>query len=88
MGYPKAESIFCFMNVEMNRAIGRCLCAARADQSLTQIELAQRLNKPQSYVSKIEIGERNLYLSEFFAYADALGIEAEELIARIGANLP
>lgn len=87
MGYIKAESIVCPMNVEMNRTIGRCLCAARADQSLTQIELAQRLNKPQSYVSKIEIGERNLYLNEFFAYADALGVGPEELIARIQADL-
>ncbi|WP_219861513.1 helix-turn-helix domain-containing protein [Vreelandella piezotolerans] len=36
----------------------------RLDAQLTQIELAQRLGKPQSYVSKYESGERRLDVIE------------------------
>lgn len=69
------------MNVEMNRLIGSCLQKLRAEKAMTQIEVADRLGKPQSYVSKIEIGERNLYLSELFSYANALGMSACELVS-------
>lgn len=33
---------------------------ARTDAKLTQIEVARRLRKPQSFVSKFESGERRL----------------------------
>lgn len=33
---------------------------ARAEADLTQVEVARRLKKPQSYVSKFESGERRL----------------------------
>lgn len=36
----------------------------RLEAQLTQIELAQRLGKPQSYVSKYESGERRLDIIE------------------------
>ncbi len=83
MGYPKAVSIVIFMNVEMNRLIGRCLQELRTEKSLTQIEVATRLGKPQSYVSKIETGERNLYLSELFSYAGALEMDARGLVGSL-----
>lgn len=37
---------------------------ARIDSGLTQEEVAKRLKKPQSYVSKSESGERRLDLLE------------------------
>jgi transcriptional regulator with XRE-family HTH domain len=36
------------------------LKAARHDADLTQVEAAELLRKPQSYVSKIESGERKV----------------------------
>ena len=36
------------------------LIQARKTAGLTQVELAERLRKPQSYVSKFERGERRL----------------------------
>ena len=33
---------------------------AREDAGLTQVQVARRLGRPQSYVSKIESGERRL----------------------------
>jgi transcriptional regulator with XRE-family HTH domain len=36
------------------------LINARENAGLTQLEVATKLNKPQSYISKIELGERKV----------------------------
>lgn len=48
------------------------LVKAREAAGLTQVDIAARLGKPQSYVSKCERGERRLDFTEFLEYADAL----------------
>ena len=45
----------------------------RESASLTQVELAERLDKPQSYISKYESGERRLDLVEIEALCRACG---------------
>lgn len=45
--------------------------------------MAKRLGKPQSYVSKIEAGEKSFHAYEIFSYADALDTPRIELIAKI-----
>jgi transcriptional regulator with XRE-family HTH domain len=42
---------------------------------LTQAELAERLSRPQSFISKVERGERRLDVLEFFELAKALRID-------------
>jgi len=49
---------------------------ARVQANLLQIDLALRLKKPQSYVSKVESGERNLDIVEYTIYCNALGVDA------------
>lgn len=44
---------------------------------LTQVELSQILDKPQSYVSKYEIGERKLDYIEIRDICKALGISMQ-----------
>jgi transcriptional regulator with XRE-family HTH domain len=51
------------------------LCAARKGKGMSQLQLAERLSKPQSFVSKYERGERRLDVLEFFLVADALDID-------------
>jgi transcriptional regulator with XRE-family HTH domain len=41
----------------------------------TQLELAEALKKPQSYISKYESGERRLDLIEFIEIAEVLDID-------------
>jgi transcriptional regulator with XRE-family HTH domain len=55
---------------------------ARMSASLRQIDLAKLLKKPQSYVSKIESGERNLDVIEFLAYTAALRIDPTKWIKK------
>ena len=45
------------------------LRAARQSAGLTQAEVAGRLKKPQSYVSKCETGERRVDVVELEAFA-------------------
>lgn len=51
------------------------LIAARKKTGLTQVQLAEKLSRPQSFVSKYERGERRLDVIEFKQVADALQIE-------------
>ena len=51
------------------------LVEARKDAGLTQNEVAALLQRPQSYVSKYEQGERRLDVIEFLEVAAVLRIE-------------
>lgn len=59
------------------------LVEARKDAGLTQEELAERLRRPQSFVSKYENGERRLDLIEFLEVAGALSLEVHAFIRRL-----
>lgn len=56
------------------------LIQARKEAGLTQNELASRLGRPQSYVSKYENGERRLDLIEFLQLAGKLRVDVLPLI--------
>ena len=56
------------------------LVAARVKAGLTQQQLADRLGKPQSFISKYEGGERRIDVIEFIAIADALDMDASRAI--------
>lgn len=56
------------------------LLRERLSRGVTQVEMASRLGKPQSYVSKYERGERRLDFTEFLAIADILELDIGEFI--------
>jgi transcriptional regulator with XRE-family HTH domain len=58
------------------------LIEARKNANLSQGELAKRLNRPQSFVSKYERGERRLDVVEVEQVAEAIGISAIEFLQR------
>ena len=57
------------------------LVAAREASGLTQVQIAEKLGKPQSFISKYERGERRLDFSEFMELADVLGIDTTAFVA-------
>ena len=59
------------------------LTAHRIAAGLTQEEVAQRLRRPQSFVSKYELGERRLDVVELLEVCAALGTDARKLIGEL-----
>jgi transcriptional regulator with XRE-family HTH domain len=59
------------------RAFLRQLRQARQDAGLTQQEVASRLGKPQSFVSKCESGERRVDVIELTRFASIYGKRLE-----------
>lgn len=59
------------------------LAAARAAAQLTQVQVAERLGRPQSFVSKYESGERQLDVVEFVEVCEALAVIPAVLLAEL-----
>lgn len=72
---------------EAYRVFLASMVEARTATGLTQTELAARLQKPQSYISKYERGERRIDVIEFRAIAIGLGLDPEELFREINSKL-
>ncbi|MDR0775953.1 MAG: helix-turn-helix transcriptional regulator [Azonexus sp.] len=62
------------------------LKSAREKQALTMRDLSTRLDKPHSYVQKVEQGERRLDVVEFVWYCEALGINPLQGIKLLAAK--
>jgi transcriptional regulator with XRE-family HTH domain len=62
------------------------LIDARKEKGLTQQDVAGRLERPQSFVSKYERGERRLDVVEFLEVADALGIDPHKLLRALATG--
>lgn len=54
---------------------------------MTQEELARRLKRPQSFVSKYENGERRLDIVEFLHVTRAIGVDPVELLREIADRI-
>jgi transcriptional regulator with XRE-family HTH domain len=70
--YSKSYRKLCVWLVEARKRLG-----------ITQHELAVKLGKPQSYVSKYERGERRLDVVEFIEITETLGLDPIEILERL-----
>ncbi len=59
------------------------LLDARRKRGLTQVEIATLLDKPQSFVSKYESGERRLDIIEFLEVCKALKVNPATIIQQL-----
>lgn len=59
------------------------LKAARIERNITQVQLAERLQETQVFVSKCERGERRLDIIETMRWCQALGISLAELAQQL-----
>ena len=65
----------------------RRLISARREAGIRQQELASRLDKPQSFVSKYERRERRLDVVEFVTICRALGVDACGIVREVEDSL-
>lgn len=59
----------------------------RLNAGLTQVQLSEKLNKPQSYISKYESGEKNLDFIEVYHICQALDTSIGEFAYKIEGKL-
>ncbi len=57
------------------------LTSGRVAAGMTQRDLAQKLKRPQSFVSKYESGERRLSVIELIEVGEAIGVDPRQIVA-------
>jgi transcriptional regulator with XRE-family HTH domain len=67
----------------VHNQLREALLDARRKKGLTQVEVAVLLDKPQSFVSKYESGERRLDVIEFLEVCKALKINPTTIIQQL-----
>ncbi len=91
MGYPTIG----FSYIGVSRSVHHpayaeliaLLLEARKGAGLRQAEVAQRLGRPQSFVSKFEKGERRLDVIELIALCNVLGVSPLTILQKVAATL-
>ncbi|ONU48819.1 helix-turn-helix domain-containing protein [Burkholderia cenocepacia] len=64
-------------------AVRKVLRNVRREAGLTQVQLADKLGRGQSYVSKVERGEQYLDVLEFIEWCEACGTPPSKAIAKV-----
>ncbi len=59
----------------------------RKEAGLRQDDVAERLGRPQSFVSKYESGERRLDILELYDVCEALGLKLNKFVEKLVVNL-
>ena len=71
-----------------HRALIAAIAEARHAAGLTQRQLAAKLKRSNSFIWKLEAGERQLNVLELIEIAKTLGVKASDLIAKIEGSSP
>ena len=66
------------INTKEMQALTNWLKQARQDQNFSMRALAKRMDKPHSFVQKVEQGERRLDVVEYVWYCRKLGVNPQD----------
>ncbi|MFW5405460.1 helix-turn-helix domain-containing protein [Pectobacterium carotovorum] len=69
------------------QSVIKTLREARIEKGMTQENLANALGRPQSFVAKIENGERRLDVVEFVHIAHLLSVDACTVLEKIANKI-
>lgn len=68
---------------ERHKALIALLIKKREAAGLTQVELANKLGQYQSFVARLESGQRRVDVVEFIRLAEILGFDASSAIKKL-----
>lgn len=66
-----------------HRALIRIIKAKRKAASLSQAEVARRMHEYQSWMARLELGQRRIDVVEFIALGKAIGFDPVEVLKQI-----
>lgn len=70
---------------ERHKALINLLIEAREKAGLTQTELAEKIGEYQSFVARLESGQRRVDVVEFLELAEALQLDATAAISKLAS---
>ncbi|MGE3744910.1 MAG: helix-turn-helix domain-containing protein [Sphingomonadaceae bacterium] len=65
-------------------SIGDAIRALRAQQGMSQEELASRSGIDRGHMGRLERGERNLSILNLFKVAEGLGVKPSDILTHVG----
>lgn len=68
------------INSPRHELVKAALIAQRKASGMSQTKVAEALKRPQSYVAKVEGGERRLDVIELVELADTIGLDLHALV--------
>lgn len=68
---------------DREKKLRELLKVARLDRELRQVDVAESLGRPQSYVAKVESGERTLNFIEVLDYCKVVRLDAISLVREL-----
>ncbi|AXE05215.1 helix-turn-helix transcriptional regulator [Salmonella enterica] len=68
---------------EEYQVVIKSLRDARLAQGMTQAQLAKALGKPQSFIAKVENGERRLDVVEFVRFCRLVNVEPGSILNKL-----
>jgi transcriptional regulator with XRE-family HTH domain len=77
--YRFSKTVFSKLNDDLVKMVRE----ARVKAGLTQIEAAKKLGCRQTFISKIECGERRIDVVEFVVMMRAYGVEPSSTVKRL-----
>lgn len=77
-----------WVHPDQHKIVGQCLAGLRREAGLTQNDIAERLGKPQSFVSSYEAGQRRIDVLELLRISAALGRDPAKVFEAIVRALP
>jgi transcriptional regulator with XRE-family HTH domain len=69
-----------------HQALIALIVEKRKRAGLTQSDLAKKLRQYQSYVARIESGQRRIDVVEFLEIAEAIGFDPRDALRRLGSR--
>ena len=76
----------CRATERIRRLSGESVARARKQQGLSQDGIAPRLDKPQSFVSAFEDGQRRVDVQELMQIFEGIGLHPVDLFRRIASR--
>jgi len=68
---------------DRRKLLRQALKSARLEAGMRQVDVALALGRPQSYIAKLESGERKIDLIEFLDFSNAVQLDLVRLIERL-----
>jgi len=91
MAYPFLGYSFVVMKKSLksleHKALLKTLYSLRVGLGLRQIDLAEKIEEPQSFISKVEQGERRLDIIELKVIVEAMGVSLSEFVEQFELNI-